>query len=243
MHRKIARYSQLGWSALCAARYANRRNLIGRSFGTYGRRMGFRAIARGYRTGIQYVLSPVSAVRYFEFDYVWSMLPQDAIDLADMASPRLFAIRVAEERPQSRVWMINPDLSDVLATRGYVGALGLKNFTCTHTDARMLTEREGAFDCIWSISVIEHIAGLYDDTSAIQWLYRALKPGGRLILTIPVDHTNRDEYRFNDPYGTQRDQQTDAGKYFFCRWYDAATIQSRLLNPIGRPAIGVRWFG
>ena len=43
--------------------------------------------------------------------------------------------------------------------------------------------REGGFDIILALDVIEHIK---DDKGAIRGLERALKPGGMLVITVPA---------------------------------------------------------
>ena len=43
---------------------------------------------------------------------------------------------------------------------------------------------EGYFDCVYSVSVLEHIK---DDMAALKSMRRALRPGGQLILTTEVN--------------------------------------------------------
>lgn len=99
----------------------------------------------------------------------------------------------------------------------------------------------GRFDCIWSLSVIEHIAGAYDDRAAVAMLYSLLAPGGRLILTIPVDREYWLEYRDRDDYGTQ--PITEDGRVFFQRNYDDSAIDERLISVVGQNPSVLRWFG
>jgi hypothetical protein len=61
-----------------------------------------------------------------------------------------------------------------------------------------------------------------------------------LIITVPVDRQYWIEYRDQDYYGTQREEQ---GRYFFQRFYDFQAIQERLLAPIGQQSTQIRWFG
>lgn len=51
-------------------------------------------------------------------------------------------------------------------------------------DVRRLPFRDGAFDAIVSISTLDHFRDRSDIDIAITELHRALKPGGRLILTL-----------------------------------------------------------
>ena len=76
--------------------------------------------------------------------------------------------------------------------------LGPKNLHLEALDLRSALSDGKTYDCIWSLSVVEHIAGQYDDRYAIQAMYKALEPGGRMILTVPVDRLFWDEYRVQD---------------------------------------------
>jgi hypothetical protein len=97
------------------------------------------------------------------------------------------------------------------------------------------------FDCIWSLSVVEHISGSYDDSTAVAMMYNLLVPGGRLILTVPVDRRYWREYRDRDYYGTQ--PTSEDGRVFFQRNYDATAINERLINAVGHGPSVLRWFG
>jgi hypothetical protein len=73
-------------------------------------------------------------------------------------------------------------------------------------------------------------------------MYDALKEGGTLILTVPVDRRFWSEYRDKDYYGTQG-RSAERGKYFFQHFYDKAAIQERLLFSIEQQPKIMRWFG
>lgn len=138
--------------------------------------------------------------------------------------------------------MINPDRCDLAGTAALVQTLGLPGITteCEAVD-RVATSID-RYDAIFSISVLEHIAGDYDDRQAIGWMYNALRPGGRLVITVPVDREFRDEYRNEDVYRLGRTVASPQGT-FFQRWYDATAIQDRLVAPIGRQPASQNWFG
>ncbi|CAN5491169.1 hypothetical protein BH24CHL9_BH24CHL9_11990 [soil metagenome] len=97
-----------------------------------------------------------------------------------------------------------------------------------------------AYDSIWSISVLEHIPG-DGDRDAMPILWEALRPGGRLLITVPVDRQPWDEYRDSDFY----DLDVPAGErgFFFQRWYDKAAIEERLLGSIHTAGVRMEWFG
>jgi cyclopropane fatty-acyl-phospholipid synthase-like methyltransferase len=101
---------------------------------------------------------------------------------------------------------------------------------------------EGQFDAAWSISVVEHITGTYDDRDTMRWLFRSLRPGGRLIVTVPVDRQAWDEYRDQVYYG-QAGESSSIERHFFQRFYDSASIQERLIAPIGQAPARIEWYG
>jgi SAM-dependent methyltransferase len=211
------------------------------AFDAYGRALGRRLHLAGNRYGMSYLLTPVNIVRYWEFPFAWNCLPSGDGDFLDVGSPRLFDLYVATERPGSRVTVLNPDARDLAETEAVAGAVGLKNIRCEQATVESLAGSPGSYDCIWSISVIEHISGRYDDSRAIRWMYDALRPGGRLILTFPVDRTLVVETRDKDYYGTQ--EPLVNGEYFFYRRYDLAAVEERLIAPVGRRPDVMRFFG
>jgi SAM-dependent methyltransferase len=227
-----------------AAQYAASRNAPGMAFDAFGRSLGRKLLLKGRRAGMEYLLTPIATVRYWEYPFTLSCLPPGGGKFLDVSSPRLFSLYVASTKPSADVLMMNPDAADAARTQSIARAIGLTNFRVTGDDASRLETMRGEFDCAWSISVIEHIDGPYDDRAAVKYLYDALKPGGRLILTVPVDRKFENEYRDRDYYGTQSDGgKKQSEKYFFQRIYDKEAIQHRLLDPIGRNADVLRWFG
>ncbi len=224
-----------------AVRHATARGAPGLEFDRFGRKLGGQLLYHGIRSGFYYMVNPVSSVRYFEFPFALAALPPELRDCLDVSSPRLFSFYVASHYPTARVLMANPDERDIGASATHARCLGLGNVQTRHCGLDELAAHRERYDAIWSISVIEHVSGAYDDHQAVQWLYGCLKPGGRLILTVPVDRQYRVEYRDRSDYGIQI--QTDAGKYFFQRVYDRNAIWERLLSPIGREPSRIGWFG
>ncbi len=228
-----------GWRAY---RYALARGAPGMDFNHFGRQLGRRLLARGVTAGLSYLLTPVSSVRYFEFPFALACLPEQPGCCLDVSSPRLFSLYVAKRFPAAFIRMINPDARDISQTAGIVSRLRIGNLFTEWCGVEALATQDPSYDCIWSLSVVEHISGACDDREAVKLMHDALVDGGRLILTIPVDREFRDEYRDHDSYGLQRDRGRD-GRYFFTHIYDKPAIWERLLSPIGREPSVVRWFG
>jgi SAM-dependent methyltransferase len=137
--------------------------------------------------------------------------------------------------------MSNPDPVDIGETISTAQKLGIRNIVTEVAAIDSLASLTNKYDCIWSISVVEHVYGSYEDKDAMRIMYQALKPGGRLIVTIPVDQKYWIEYRPTAPDGPMG-VKTDLG-YFTQRFYDANAIQERLVAPIGKAPSVVRWWG
>ncbi|MFV9503720.1 MAG: class I SAM-dependent methyltransferase [Oscillochloridaceae bacterium umkhey_bin13] len=214
----------------------------GLGFDLRGRLMGWRLLAQGQRIGAAYALAPVSSTRYFEFAFAEACLAHGAGPMLDLSSPRLFALDLARRHPTTQIVMLNPDHSDLTMSALIARRQGLRNLDCLRAGAELLPALTDRFTTIWSLSVLEHIAGPYDDRNVITWLYRALRPGGQLIVTVPVDRHAWDEYREQDYYG-QATLRDAAGRIFFQRFYDQEAIETRLIAPLGRRPSKIVWYG
>jgi len=227
-----------GLYALRAATHVGGPGLV---FDRFGRRIGLRLLARGHRIGASLLAAPMSSFRYWEFPFVARHLPT-AGTILDVASPFLFGLYWSQRHSDIALRMINPDRCDLDGTAELVRALDLSRITTGCEAVDHVATSVNCYDAIFSISVLEHIAGDYDDRQAMRWMYNALRPGGRLIITVPVDREFRDEYRNEDVYRLGRTVASPQGT-FFQRWYDIAAIQERLVEPIGRPPVSQCWFG
>lgn len=217
-----------------------RRTRDGIRFAKFARRVGIRGLLSGDLASIQYLISPVSSVRYWEFPFVLECLPAVPGEWLDVSSPRMFALELASSIAKANLRMINPDPEDIHETIRIVQAMKLGNVSMLKAGVDCLPNLGLQFDAIWAISVVEHIAGGTDDAMAMSLMYQSLRPGGRLIVTVPVDRVHWDEYRDSQHYGTQPGLP---GKYFFQRYYDQTTLASRLIAPLAVEPSKVRWFG
>ena len=225
-----------------SAWYGQRRGIPGMEFARFGRQIGAQMLLSRARPSFSYLVAPIdNCTRYFELPFALSCVPVDALSCLDVGSPCLFSLYVATKRRDMNIRMINPDVSDCAITRSILSHLRLPNIQVETLD--LLTALKGGetYDCIWSLSVIEHIAGKYDDRDAVQGMYQALKPGGRLILTTDVDREAWDEYRDEPSYGLRMPQS--GGRYFFERRYDKTAVSKRLADHVGKEPSVVRWFG
>lgn len=239
----------LVWSACQAQQYAIAHAEESASFIRFGRRLGWKLLSRRAPASGEHLLTPVLSTRLFELPFAWSCLDSVCTpaqnQFLDVSSPRLFSYFVATQRPVSSIHIINPDRTDIDLTDDIATALGLENIYCERKPVDALNAagptRPGSYDCIYALSVIEHIwTETYDDRQAVQWMYERLRPGGHLILTVPVDRRYWLEYWRENTYNLQ--SQTEQG-YFFQRFFDGPAIDSRIVDVIGQPPRVVRWFG
>lgn len=235
------------WRARRAYARARCRGLPKNDFYRLGRFLGWKLLSARRAIARQLLWSPVSITRYFEFDFAWRALTQDGFvpsSCLDVSSPFLFSIQVAHCWPEARVKMLNPDARDLQRTRQIRDLLHWDGIELVEAGSDFLDgESAGAYDAAWSISVVEHIAGEQgDDRDAVRRMWNVVRPGGRLIVTVPTDRQAWDEYRETDVYGLQPKSGANAS-YFFQRFYDEAAIHGRLIQTIGQKPARMEWFG
>ena len=97
-------------------------------------------------------------------------------------------------------------------------------------DGRRLPFPDESFDHAYSISVLEHIGG-DGDADALNELARVVRPGGRIVVTLPYDDVYSEDWRDSNVYV---DHGGRDGKHFFGRWYDAqrADALARAAEPL-----------
>lgn len=240
--RNLLSRLRLYFRSYAAFRYAIKCAGPGLEFGRFGKKLGWQLFLQGVRSGLNYIVTPVDLVRYFEFPFAFACLLKPPGQCLDVSSPRLFSLYVARQFPSARLHLLNPDAQDLSETAEIARRLKIRNIHPTLAAVDRLPYLQKKYDCIWSISVVEHISGRYEDSDAVQVMYDALTTGGRLILTVPVDRTFWDEYRAEGYYGIAA-HHVKNGNYFFQHFYDKSAIWDRLLAPIGKEPQIVRWFG
>lgn len=175
---------------------------------------------------------PMDSVRYFEFDFMWRTLSTRSFrSYLDVSSPRLFPILVASKKRDLIATLINPDLGDLTYTLKLVKSAGLASrcrlYDCLISSAPFNC---ASFDIITSISVVEHIP---EDTHAVQKMWDLLKPGGRLLLTVPCAAHASEEYLDRNEYGLL--DPNEDGFFFFQRYYDQQLLEERIFRITGQP--------
>lgn len=218
-------------------------NLIGKEFDLSGRKISLIFLLKNERHHfLKLICNPVSIVRYFEFPFVFNAIDwKVAKSCLDISSPRLFLLYLIEKNPHLKLEVLNPDINDLNETAVHFKVLGLSSqVNLVSYNATQLPYPNNSFDVITSISVIEDIPN-NGDSLVIKEIWRVLKPGGKLVITVPCAKTYYEDWRNTDVYGLGNPKKEN--KFFFQRFYDSATIQSRLCDAIGINPVVIEVFG
>jgi SAM-dependent methyltransferase len=189
-------------------------------------RLGLRHLLRhGYlREAVIRVVIPLDPSRYLELpDSLSELGARPGERVLDLASPKLAAVALAEQGV--RVTSVDALESEVETWRRL--AEGNPNVEFVVGDGRSLPYGDGSFDHAYSISVLEHIAD-DGDVAALREIARTVRPGGRVVITLPYAERYWEDWRDEPVYG---EQQPRAERYFFERWYDAPRVD-RLLDRV-----------
>jgi SAM-dependent methyltransferase len=188
------------------------------------------------RFGLREVLvGHVDYVRCLEFPLVFDNLQlRRGGWLLDVGSGQAdFPLYIASRTPTSAVAL---DASErVRSQRAMAARLarqGLDTSGRFHImvgDAQAVPCRDGVFDDISLISTIEHVEG-NGDSVAMQELARVLKPGGRLVLTVPYNYDRYRDFWVTDNTYTAAYRGTPL---FYQRHYDDHALTKRLVEPSG----------
>lgn len=189
-----------------------------------------------------FAVQPFDSVRYFEFEILLGWLRR--VDLGDryldLSSPRLFFLFLLNANPTLHAWLINPDKKDLAITKDWISKFALEGrsrlFNCVLADAELPPQ---GFDTVSSVSVIEHIPQP-EDVSVLKQLWQSLRPGGRLLLSVPCAAEAFEEYLNFNEYGVLKSGED--GYVFGQRFYDEELLESRVLRILGPPA-RARIFG
>jgi len=166
---------------------------------------------------------PLDSVRYFEFDFFLKYLTnKESIgNYLDVSSPRMLFTLLLLENPDLKARIINPDLKDLNISKKLIDNLKLSQRV--EFNNQLIDELyfpEGSFNTITCMSVIEHIPN-EKDKRAIEKLWSLLKPGGSLIISVPVCKVAYEEYIDIDYYGLL---EKENGYVFGQRFYDEKLI-------------------
>lgn len=187
---------------------------------------------RDFRNAYIFIVCPLDSVRYFEFEFMWQSLKNMKItSYLDVSSPRLFPLMLIERFQHIFADLINPDKRDLAETVSIAETLGIKGNCSFHADLiENAPLKPNLFELITSMSVIEHIP---DDKGAIQKMWDLLRPGGRLLISLPCASKALEEYMNRNDYELYHPDEN--GFVFFQRFYDEKLLQERVFSVTGKP--------
>lgn len=204
-------------------------SLPGEQFAKFGFNLGFKLLLR-LKFSLKLLFNPVSIVRYFEFDFVYSSIGNiDSKNILDVSSPYLFGFFISSKNNCNYNY-INPDKDDLINVELLASSIKFNgNYSTDCLDAKGMNFPDKKFYRIVSISVIEHVNN-NGDSEVMREMWRVLKPGGLLILTFPIKKDYDEEFISKDIYNLN--QIATKGEFFFQRYYDDEKIEERLLSSI-----------
>ena len=178
------------------------------------------------------IVKPMDSFRYFEFDFMWRAVKDMKINsYLDISSPRLLPLMLINKNSKLKADLINPDKKDMPITKSLAEFLGITKRCRFHPDLIEEVALEPcSFDLVTSISVIEHIP---DDIKAIRTMWSLLRPGGRLLISVPCaaiakeEYINRNDYKLID--------QDENGFVFWQRYYSEELLRQHIFEITGDP--------
>jgi SAM-dependent methyltransferase len=169
------------------------------------------------------VLAPIEDTRLYELPATIAALDaRPGERVLDLASPKLAAVALA--RRGANVTSVDAFESEIATWRGLAGSVPGVEFEVA--DGRELPYGDATFDHAYSISVIEHIPE-DGDFRALSELARVVRPGGRIVLTVPYAAEYGEDWRDSPLYGDETLERN--GKWFFSRTYDDERL-ARLID-------------
>lgn len=205
-------------------------------FARMGMRFLFRPDTEISATDIYRLLFwPMHFTRYFEFDFMWRALADTPVQhYLDVSSPRWFPIFLLSKRCEARGVFVNPDAKDLKDTGRFIRACGL-DARCQLRDSLIQDVQfvPQSFDLITAISVVEHIP---QDKEAVIKMWKLLRRGGRLLLSVPCSAVAEEQYVDLDQFGLQPPDQNEF--FFHQHIYDDELLADRLYSVMGPPT---RW--
>jgi SAM-dependent methyltransferase len=180
------------------------------------------------------MLSPLDSVRYFEFDFFGKALKRltNLGDYLDVSSPRLLSWVMLHQLDFKSALLINPDVEDLGQTRRLFQYSNMNQVMLSDEKLEELDHTDESFDVITCMSVLEHIP-IDFAVEALSNMWRLLKKGGLLLLSVPCSKNGFDEYININEYGLVEEDAD--GFVFGQRFYDEEMINSQVINITGQP--------
>lgn len=177
--------------------------------------LGLGSLARGRfgREAVVRVVIPLDPSRYLELPWALAALDAGPGDrVLDVGSPKLLPLVLA--RRGALITSVDELPREIETWRRLT--LGTENLELQVGDGRSLPFRDASFDHGTTISVLEHVTE-DGDAAVLAELARCVRPGGRIVVTLPHAERAWDEYRARATYV---DHGESGDGHLFQRWYD-----------------------
>jgi SAM-dependent methyltransferase len=173
----------------------------------------------------------LESTRYFEFDFAWKSLPSpaDSLNCLDVFSPWLLPLLLLHRKRISNATVVSTDRKALPEFRRLLNAanLGSRCAIVDQSPEKSSLEAE-TFDVITSISGLAQI----DNNSTIMAaIWRLLKPGGRLIMSLPCGKTAKESINCSMPVEEVDDARTSDTKQI----YDPRRLREDIFSEFGEP--------
>jgi SAM-dependent methyltransferase len=193
----------------------------------------------GLKRTLKTLICPIDLWRYREFLFVLrhlKMTNDECPNILDIGSPKWLSLNIANKYDCK---VISTDIAPKVMeeVNWYKRINSKRNLEGLVENAINLSFEDNKFSTVYSISCFEHI-GNDGDMKAIKEAARVLKPGGRLLITVPFVTKFRELWTDKDPWGCQL--LSPDGKIFFSRYYDQSSLSSRLIGPSGLKLLEIK---
>lgn len=181
-----------------------------------------------HREALRRLLTPINVSRCYEFRRTFELLLPESGELVfDLSSPKLLS-HFLSERQGCKVIAADMNKEEVRDWTSLTNKR-VKQPSWLIADGVSLGLKDNTFDKVYSISVLEHIPG-DGDTKTIRELARVLKPGGRLVITVPYASRYRSERAGKDVYNLNNGKN---GVFHWSHFYDEPSLRKKLIDASG----------
>jgi ubiquinone/menaquinone biosynthesis C-methylase UbiE len=209
-----------------------------------GRLSGWPFVRFKYRIDLVRFLMGIGYERAIEYPWVLRELQVRSTDrVMDIGSGTSIFPLYVQATTGATVHCMDFDTS-IIRLEGYARKAGLGaaldsgKLVVRQFNAFPLPYDDGYFDRLSCISTIEHSPN-DSDTDCMRELVRMVKPGGRLVFSVPIAASHRDVFVNDDVYN----RQYGGEPVFYERHYDHRSVHARLIEPSGARLVALQAFG
>jgi SAM-dependent methyltransferase len=203
--------------------------LPGLHFHRFRVRLGMASIWRIRRinhTALRWILHDSSrASSYLDFHFAWKALAggEPIGHYLDVSSPWLFPLVLLSRCDISSAMLITNEANTL---RDLLNMSAVARQARTFCEQSIAAAKDASYDTITSLAWLGHVK---DDVALLRKLWRSLKPGGTLLISIPCASQSA------DLYAGLSAGNASAPRTFVRRLYDPVALRERIFAEIGQP--------